>query len=228
MTVVRWWGLGFAFLLVLAGCEPSTQLLVIVDSDLGSELAAVHVSASAEGTITANRRFEIATTGLPFSFGVAPEGAEEQSVGLRISGLAQDGTELVSHAVETRFLPGRTLRLEVPLAQACLLEHCAESELRCVYGACADRFVDPTTLAEGSAAPEGLFDGSTERPDAGALVPDAGCEAAAPCVDPLNPCRVGAMLCDGDAPVCEILETLPEGAECGEGRLCDGAGRCGG
>lgn len=213
-------------MLALVGCDGPTQLLVIVDSDVGDALAVVEVAASSEGALATTRRFELATTGLPFSFGVVPA-RDAGAVHLHAVGLARDGAPLLSHTVETEFVRGHTLRLELPLARACLTEPgCAERDLRCVYGACVERHVDPATLAEGDGAPEGLFDGATALPDAGpGPVIDAGC--GAPCHDPASPCRIGRTRCEPDALRCELTETLPEGAPCGDGRACDAAGRCG-
>lgn len=212
-------------MLALAGCDAPTQLLVIVDSDLGDALAVVEVAASSEGALATTRRFELASTGLPFSFGVVPAG-DAGGVQLHAVGLAADGAPLLSHSVETEFVRGRTLRLELPLARACLEEPCPADHLRCVYGTCVDRRVDPATLAQGDGAPEGLFDGATALPDAGpGPAIDAGC--GAPCHDPASPCRVGQTRCEPDALRCELTETLPEGASCGDGRACDATGRCG-
>lgn len=224
---MRWWGLALS-IVALAGCDASTQLLVIVDSDLGSELATVQVTASTEGALGSGRTFDVTETGLPFSFGVVSESDVEREVRIHVVGLMQDGTPILAHSVATRFLPGRTLRLEVPLARACVTEpSCEEMDLRCDYGDCIDPVVDPETLPEGNGAPTPLFDGPAPLPDAGVSV-DGGCEADAPCTDETNPCRVGVTRCDGASPSCEITETLPEGADCGEGRTCDGTGQCGG
>ncbi len=225
MMTIMWVRAGLQ-LLVLAGCASPTQLLVIVDSDL-AELATVDVTASTDGSFAESRRFDVATTGLPFSFGVAAE--REARVRVGATGLAADGTTLVAHTVETRFLAGRTLRLEIPLARACILEpSCEDMDLRCVHGDCVDPRVDPATLDEGTGPPSPLFAGVTDPPDAGPPpLADGGCVSGAACADPANPCRVGRTICDGDVPGCAIAETLPEGADCGEGRTCDGSGQCG-
>lgn len=212
--------------LALVACDGPTQLLVIVDSDLGGPLAFVDVSASS-GLLSTGRRFDVAATGLPFSFAVVPADEAVEEVSIRAAAMDAEGATLVAYDVQTRFVQGQTLRVEIPLARACRVEpSCADHGMRCVHGVCEERFVDPGSLPRGGGAPSSLFDGTDPLPDAGPEpMTDGGC--GAPCADPESPCRIGVVQCDVDAPGCAITETLPAGADCGDGRVCDAEGQCG-
>lgn len=224
MPIMRVMGIAGALALALSACD-ATQLVVIVDSDL-AELDEVEVAVSMPTGLAATRRFEVASTGLPFSFGVAPGSGQAGEVELSAMALDANGHSLTAYHVRTRFLEGRTLRLEVPLARACIQEPgCADDAARrCVHGACLDEEVDPASLAEGDGPPAPLFEGR-EPPDAGAPPPDAGCAQDAPCLDPTNPCRLGVTRCAPER--CELDTTLAPGTPCGDGRVCDAEGRCG-
>jgi hypothetical protein len=210
-----------AAFLFAAGCGDATGLVVFVDSDLEpvTELFAVEASASVE-VGAAVRRFEIAEAGLPFSFGIeAPPGRHAADVSIHLLGLDPSQLSVVRLTMMTRFVPGRTLILPAPLARACQSEPCEGTELTCRGGECVERFVDPSTLS--SRAPDRLFDGPS--------LPDAGTDAAV-CVDGEecdsgNPCRPGMRRCEPET--CEPGPAMAEGSDCGDGRVCDAAGRCG-
>lgn len=226
---------GFAlFVLLLLGCQQPTQLIVQVDSDLepGVEIVAVEVTAGAEGAVGATHRFALESTPLPFSFGVAPVGANDETVRILVAGIGPDGTVVVHFEAVTQFVPGSVRLLSAPLSRACAGNElaCEALEMACVDGACASREIAPETLPEASPdqAPLPLFDGPRVAPDAGPPPADD----AGPCVQDArcetdNPCELATMDCTSEIPGCRSRGLAPEGTVCGNGRSCDTEGTCG-
>lgn len=220
-------------LLLAGGCQEATQLVVVVDSDLepGVEIVAVEVSVFAGGNDA--RRFDLQAAPLPFSFGVVPSTAGASGpVRVVATAIGPAGERLCSLTRDTRFVPGQTLRLEMPLARACTSGHLrieCEDETTCSDGECVASEVDPESLPRGPGAdpPTRLFEGPSTPVDAGPPEEDAGICVDGEACDTGNPCEDGARSC-GVTPTCEVVATLPEGTSCGEGRACDGEGRCGG
>jgi len=220
--------------IAVGACSEPTQLVVVVDSDLGDALTAVAVEASVNGGAAASHRFEVAETGIPFSFVVAPGDDDDANapVAVRVTAVGEGDASGIRYHVRTRFLEGRSLRLDAPLSRRCLMEPpCHDLGMRCWVGECLPEEVEPASLPDASGDARDPIDAlaSDAGPplDAGPPPDGGGCAEGAECRDPMNPCRVGAMVCDGDeGPDCEIQRTLDEGADCGEGRTCDGAGMC--
>lgn len=231
--MMRRWGTLAVIAWLAAGCTTPTQLVVVVDSDyaVGTEIDTVDVViSSAMGRD--EHRFALAETGLPFSFGVLPVVGDSEPVVITVSGMLS-GESVTRHEVHTRFLPGRRLQLDVPLARACHddLEQestCSDSGQRCLYGACVPAEVDPETLADATGELPDLFDGTTPS-DAGGPA-DAGppppADSGPPCVAgeqcyPGVPCAVGRWTCVEGERRCEMVMTCEElGATCGEGGRC--------
>lgn len=215
-------------LVASSGCSSSTQLLVVVDTDLepGVEVAAIEVAVAGEGVGADLRTFPLETTELPFSFGVRPARSDDEPVAIAIRALAPDGASVVGFMTHTRFVPGEVRVLEVPLARACRAEPSCEDEgLTCLRGACTAVEIDPTTLpVRRGDEPRPLFEEPRLAPDAGGVDGGPACVAGAPC-ESGDPCRVGVSACDPAR--CEVTEVLAPGAACGEGRVCDAEGRCG-
>ena len=223
---MRRWGFLGAIALVFCACDGPTQLLVVVDSDLGDRLVSVEASASSDALLS-SQRFEIASTGLPFSFGVARTDERIRDVQITVTGFSDDDA-LVTYTMETSFEEGRNIRVDVPLARACQTEpSCTELGQRCEFGTCLDVRIEPASLPDATGDTPGLFDGATQLPDAGGFDAMPDCVTGNECSAPTNPCMTGLLECDGDGPRCVITETLPEGAPCGEGRSCNGMGICG-
>ena len=217
-----------AGLLALAGCEDTTQLVVVVDSDLepGVEITRIQVSAatSAAGH-AATAEFDLAEEALPLSFGIAPFEAADETVYLTVHALDGDGRPRLGHRATTGFVSGEIRRLEVPLARACLPVECVADEV-CVRGECVDPFVEPTSLAlgPGSDPPAPLFEGPRVAQDGG--VPDAGdaCTEGAPC--DLGECARGVRRCGQQEPICFLEATVAVGTGCEGDGQCDESGRC--
>jgi len=220
--------------IALGACSDPTRLVVVVDSDLGAALTAVDVEASVNGGAATSHRFEVAETGLPFSFVIAPADDADANapVRVRVGGVGDGDVSNVRYQVRTRFVDGRSLRLDAPLTRRCLRESpCHDRGMRCWVGECLPEEVDPASLPSASGDERGPIDalgGDAGPPADAGPPPDAGdCADGAECRDPTNGCRVGAMVCDGDeGPFCELQRTRDEGADCGAGRVWDGSGSC--
>lgn len=180
----------------LAACvRPTTQLVAVVDSDLGDEPRCLRVESGpvAEGGFEA-RRVDVIRLGgadmltIPLSFGVTPpDGDPSARVEIVTSAYADCGRAdegdptgvLVSRRVRTGFLRGQTLRLPVFLGTRCRAPACdddgdgVEDEGRSCdpdTGLCADvGYVDPSTLERVEPGSEiaGSRDAGPTRADAG-------------------------------------------------------------
>lgn len=213
----------------LAGCEDPTQLIVVVDTDLepGREVATIDAVVQSQGSFAVTHVFEMDRGSVPFSFGVRPARADDETVRIAVTARSPDGAVLVGRTVDTAFVPGRARLVEMPLSRACAsVELQCESVETCHEGACVSARVAPSALPEATIgdAPAPLFDGPRTAPDAGpsdaaVCVSDRACEAG-PCARGLTSCAV-----DGP-PECVPLDPLPAGTDCGDGRRCDAEGRC--
>lgn len=231
-------------LIAVLGCGdgPPTELLVVVDSDLlpGVELAMVEVATFtlADPDHQSAHSFAIRPSGdtegetFPFSLSVIPKADMDLSLPVRVdvTGFGPGGSPIVRYAVNTRFRSGLSLRVPAPLARACAYEEaCTDADATCSDGVCVAFDVDEATLESVRPGREltPLFDGPTRPEDAG--LPDGGpdadvCAAGAPC-EGVGRCEVGELSCDPME--CVVTGTLPEGTDCGSGRVCDTEGRCG-
>ena len=220
----RWLG---ALALLIAGCSAPTQLVVIVDSDLEpvTELSTVVVAVSG-GFASDSHTFDLSTVALPFSLGIA--GTPDAPVAINTEGRGPSGVLLVLHRITTRFAAGQARRVDVPLARACTGERLCEGspgEQTCVFGMCVPTAIEPGPRFDPSARPPRLFDGVSPPLDAGVMDDATMCVDGEECATD-EPCERGVMACAGE-PTCMVVGTLPEGTECGEGRLCSAAGVCG-
>ncbi|MFO0714883.1 MAG: SUMF1/EgtB/PvdO family nonheme iron enzyme [Sandaracinus sp.] len=183
---------------LLASCHgPLTQTLVVVESDLGPELARVRLE-SADQTRTLD--VGAGATALPFSFGVSPRDEAASPVRVTVTALASDGTTLVRALADVPFVRGETWRVIVRLERACetVFASCGEGQT-CRAGACA-----PSAVPEADRAP------TTPGSELSSL-PDAGAPDAAPSCTPA--CAAGERCVDG-ACVCGSTS-------CGAHEICD-------
>ncbi len=212
---------------LLACTSPTTQLLVVVDSDLEVPRELATIVVSVEGADSALVLGDDEPLRVPLSFGVVPRDASEtQRVDLSVVALDADGRSLVTRRVVTSFVHGRTLLLPVPLARACLAVECGTEET-CEGGACVAALIDPATLASADpAAPPPILIERGGPTDGGRPPPiDAPmCRDGEPCSP--GPCREGMYSCAMSA--CVVTARAPAGTDCGEGRTCDETGTCGG
>lgn len=211
----------------LGGCGEPTQLIVVVDSDLepGVEIATLEVVAQGEGALADRAVLDLAEVSLPTSLGVVPAARADEAVQVSVQAFDAAGVPVVGYLASTRFVPGQTRRLEIPLARVCRQTECEPPAEVCRLGACVPAEVDPSTLPRGpgSDPPAPLFEGPRVAMDAGvvdggACVPDAPCD--------LGACAEGALRCDGETPVCERVATAPAGTPCEGGGTCNEVGRC--
>lgn len=211
--------------LALSACA-GDRILLVIDSDLSpAEMSHIEVLAHSRGAGFAH--VDLPPEPLPTTVLLERDGTSEPDVRLDVRAVSEVGIPVVARTVVTRFVSGRTLRVDMPLGRDCLgTEACDDQDMSCLGGACVPLDLNPQELpdADPGAAPPALFDGPTE-PDAGA--PDAGpeCVAGEACLTG-DPCRVGEMSC-GAEPTCESTENMPEGTPCGDGRACDAEGTCG-
>jgi formylglycine-generating enzyme required for sulfatase activity len=185
---------------VVAACHaPLTQTIVVVESDLGSELADVRLE------LPELARSETVEAGLPFSFGVRAPSEAASTTGLVVTGLRADGSTIVTSTADVPFVRGETWRVVVRLERACVgVAGCAET---CRGGACA-----------GASIPEGDRARTTPGEELRALPPfptvDAGAPDAATSCAPA--CAAGEACVEG---VCRCGS-----ATCGPDQICEGGG----
>jgi hypothetical protein len=196
LSAARWTAL--ALLIGIGGCRDEvsvakvTQLLVVVHSDLGSELAEIELqTGSPDGHVLGDSiRYPLAeATSLPRSFAIVPRpGATYNELLLIVRAFDGDGGLLVETTTLTSFLPGRTASIDVWLWGACRTSSCAE-RMTCASehgqaGRCAPLpVIEPHEVAPGdevkpSTSSDSVRAGEEENeesvtPDAAALEADA-------------------------------------------------------
>jgi hypothetical protein len=157
-----------------AGCSSDvTQLVVGVDTDYAvpAELARVKAYTILESRSRTSPAIDLdlATIGMPFSFGVVPDGADIASpVMIVVEGYAPGGTSpLVTSRVRTGFIEGKSLYLPIFLAKSCGGISCASNQT-CIGGTCEAPDQPPGNLSIFD--PDGPL--TVPRPDGG--IPDGG------------------------------------------------------
>jgi hypothetical protein len=167
-------------LALLAGCEsapPTTEILVVVDSDLklGSELTAldVEIRDATGAQLLTSREFELGFERgelvLPVSFSLYPLG-NAGALRLVVTGRGPGGDDVIEQQVKASFRAEQRLLLPVYLRASCLRNLCRDaaggrSERTCVFGSC-EPTPEPTLRAAGE-GPLGGYDldaGGPESP----------------------------------------------------------------
>ncbi len=161
-------------LLFLLGCQstpPTTELLVVVDSDVQPALSALHVEVFDRAGLTklATHDFELADE-LPLSFSLYPV-KDASELRLVVTGRS-NGTDVVEKQVLASFRHEQRWLLSVFLAQSCVDQLCrdddgARSDSTCSNGSCG-----PTTEATLTPARGGPLGGYAGM-DAGRSTMDA-------------------------------------------------------
>jgi hypothetical protein len=201
---------------VLLACQstpPTTEILVVVDSDL-QELSQLHVEIRQRDGAQLLAEQEVPVSSLPLSFSLYPLG-DAQSLRLVIVGRDARGADLVEQQLFATFLAERRAVLEVFLRRSCLGNLCRDAsgnrtDRTCTFGAC-----EPTSEAPLHPAGDGPlggyhFDAGTSELPTGSKV-----DATAPVeAGPVAACTV-----DGD---CAAKLGTVEPKDCALARCVDG------
>lgn len=139
-------GLCAALAILLTSCSGGelTEILVVVDSNVPSELDAVQVIV--RGSATMSSSGSLTELPLPRTVGIVFSGGSIGPVEITAIG-SRGGVAVVRSVVSTSFIRGRTLVLSMFLARDCRMITCAEG-LTCANGMCVSNVVDPRTLPE--------------------------------------------------------------------------------
>jgi hypothetical protein len=194
------WVLALLACTCVAACHaPLTQTIVVVESDLGSELASVRLE------LPELARSATVEASLPFSFGVRAPSDAASTTRLVVTGLRADGSTIVASTADVPFVRGETWRVVVRLERACVgVAGCAET---CRAGVCTSASI-----------PEGDRSRTTPGQELRELPPfpsvDAGAADAASACAPA--CAAGETCVEG---ACRC-----GGATCGADEICEGGG----
>lgn len=177
-----WACLALALALIACDDGASTELIVVVDTDLAipGALDRVDIRVMSPGgrSVSASASFVGAeAVTLPVSLGVTPSGdGDTGAVRIEVTGLSAD-TVVVTGRVTTSFVEGERRLVPIFLEAACATVDCSSDEDTCRLGTCVSAAVAPETLP--------LFDGPPGRLDGGAprdaTPPDAMPADASPC-----------------------------------------------
>jgi hypothetical protein len=154
-----------AFALLALGCSvtPRTQVMLIVDGDLGvrADATSVDVRIVGGGEVALERTYRGAELVWPREIAIVPRGNDDaRTIEVTITAeLAQGGT--IVRTARTGFVPGSTRALYLRLESACIGRTCASGQT-CIAGGCASDTIDPASLPEY----EG-FDAGMPMPDGG-------------------------------------------------------------
>ena len=131
-------------LLAAVGCSgkapPDTGIIVYVDSDLGSSIDRVKVTAT---TLAGAAMFEYTfllgngadRVSLPVRAGLFPLDDGASPIRIEAQGLLIN-TSVVSRSATLSFLPGKKVVLNLSLLSACKDQHCPTGETCFAHGAC--------------------------------------------------------------------------------------------
>jgi hypothetical protein len=221
------------FLLALSACTtPSTQIVVLVDSDLSvpAELSTVRVVTSRGEVVVSQVEFAIANEEapavqtLPFSFGVIPTGGDaSERVRIVVQALDAFGAVVVERAAVVGFIAGRTQLLPMFLARSCRAVMCPMDQT-CTRNGCVPIEILPGEIPI-------IIPGTELMTDAPDPFPDAARDAEpvdAGGLDASTDVFVSDVPRLSDAPPTSCVECGALGFGCGSDCPDDGTCRCGG
>lgn len=176
-------------LVLLPGCGGHDgRLIVVVDSDIATLTdVAVRTTRLAGGGVDTRDIHLDATTHVPFSFAIEPNGHPQDGVDIVIEGYdcAPPCTAIVTRRVQTGFVANSTRVVRMFLASSCAgssAPTCGTTQ-SCDRGSCVELYVPPDTLGtllhpgdELDGGRDGAVDEDTGAIDGGTL--DAGTDAA--------------------------------------------------
>ena len=226
----------FSLLGVSCSEDPSTQVVVLMDTDyeVPSEVDRIHAHVSkivdkegggSEEVPTWENIFNVSNEmpsepgayALPATFGILPDGSDiDREIVIELEALAPGNDEpLVSRRVKTGFVPGEARLVEILLYRACAGVQCPVGQTcGCTgdKGCAAPSCIDETVLPEDM---QPISDPGVLPPNPG--IPDGGGLA---CSEPLVVCGDECVNTEADPRYCGDCET-----ECQSGYVCE-AGVC--
>lgn len=237
-----------ALTLTITACADTTELFVVVDTDLrlGDEVTAIEVAA---GSLSDTHTFEItAASPMPLTFSIVPRGGtdSDDDISISVSAIDESNHVVVGWHALTRFRDGRSLELLAPLARSCMssADLCGE-DMACRNGVCEPLFIDPRELEPSGTHQGRIFEGPSEPRVAPTCESRAAegesCMPACPCVVDRT-CLTGLLTCEpsaeGVVEGCTADMEIPFEGTTGEelrafedmcrsldGALCDAEGR---
>lgn len=239
------------------GRAPATELVVVVDSDLGipAEMDAVRVRVTRPDRTMADQTQPLTgASDLPLTLGIVADGASLGPIDVVAEGVLR-GTVVVSRSARTTLVRGETRVLTLYLVRSCIGTTCPAGQ-SCTEHGCAPLEVvtlppwtgTPPRLGEDAgfvdAGPRdaGMLDGGprdASLPDAGPCTVDGDCDDGVACT--ADRCTAGTCdhaandaACDDHEP-CTDDHCAPSGCAhdpntvpCDDGVFCNGIDVCGG
>ncbi len=124
-------------MLLAAGCAQSTQIVLVIDSDLDLDRVDVDVSSTHSPPAHATADFTMPSApSLPLTLAIYPRASADIEVFITVIGTRTDGSTL-ERDVRTRFVPGASRMLRVLLAARCVARIC-EAGQTCDETGCRD------------------------------------------------------------------------------------------
>ncbi len=142
--------LGLVLLLAGAGCQPRTEVVIGLLSDLKipDGLDAVALDARRDDVPVVQPIWpRDAPLILPGSFGLYSPDGSATDLTVIVTGFHQNHM-LMTRTAQVTLIPGRTLFMRMALASACASVASCKSDETCIDGACAPLDVDARTLPD--------------------------------------------------------------------------------
>ncbi|MEO6953272.1 MAG: hypothetical protein ABI321_15840 [Polyangia bacterium] len=140
--------IGLVTLLLAGGCRTSTELLLVISTDLvlptEADTLQLDVERAGDGSLLFSQAYALtAQSSLPASLDL--HGSRSSPIVAIHAQLLRGGIMRVERRVTVPFEPGRALELRLPLERSCLLSTCM-GEATCLNGVCIPVAVDPSQL----------------------------------------------------------------------------------
>ncbi len=182
--------------LLLCACSDRTQLIVVVDSDLGvpAELDEVRVTVVGPSGMSTDATQALGESGgpsLPLTLGVRPAGEALGPIEVTVEGRLE-GAAVVTRVATTSLVRGEARVLYLGVARDCRGAECNEG-LTCTENGCASEAIDPEDLPPWTGELPGRDGGAAEDggvPDGGDGGPPVACTTGSDCEDGID-CTVG-------------------------------------
>jgi hypothetical protein len=173
----------FTLVLLATGCtRERTQLMMRIRTDMtqgvGQQLSAVRINVFSDGQVepTHTTTVPLGPDGvlLPQTLGMVPRGAHDARISALIEALGDGGVTLFSKRVAARYVPERTLLLDVMLAARCLdaAAQSCPSEQSCGASGCEADLRENLPTWTGDNPLDGSVDMSVEPVNDGMMTDD--------------------------------------------------------